>query len=85
MDVPSGSGSGSGVERAHLALAHHELCTALTVLGCNVELVRIELRDGPLVEHRILVSAHLDELENAVDRLRDMAHQMKRWHDGITP
>lgn len=75
----------AGSEREHLARAHHEICTALTVFCSNVELVRIRLRDAPLPENGIPVHVHLDELEGAADRLRDMAHEMKRWHDGIAP
>jgi hypothetical protein len=74
-----------GGERERLERAHDEICTALTVFCSNVELVRIQLRDAPLPEKGILVHAHLDELEGAAQRLRDMAHELKRWHDGIPP
>ena len=75
----------TGSARERLARAHHEICTALTVFRSNVELVRIQLRNTPLPENGVPVHAHLDELEGAAERLRDMAHEMKRWHDGIAP
>lgn len=75
----------AGSERERLARAHHEIRTALTVFRSNVELVRIQLRNAPLPENGTPVHAHLDELEGAADRLRDIAHEMKLWHDGIAP
>lgn len=84
MYAPGPSSTARDVERAHLARAHHEICTALTVFSSNVELVRIELRDAPLPTNVVPVHAHLDELEGAVDRLRDIAREMKRWHDDIS-
>jgi hypothetical protein len=72
-------------EREHLARAHHEICTALTVFCSNVELVRIELRNATLPENGAPIRAHLDELESAVDRLRQMADEMKRWHADAAP
>jgi hypothetical protein len=85
MDALAASTLASGNEREHLERAHHEICTALTVFRSNVELVRIQLRDAPLPEGGIPIHAHLDELEGAVERLLDIAHEMKRWHDGIAP
>lgn len=85
MDAGQTSGMASASERAHLAMVHHEICTALTVFCSNVELVRMGLRDASLPEKGIVVHAHLNELESAVARLRDIAHEMKRWHDGMEP
>jgi hypothetical protein len=84
MDAPA-STQASYNQREHLERAHHEICTALTVFRSNVELVRIHLRDAPLPANGIPVHAHLDELEGAVERLRDVAQEMKRWHDGLAP
>jgi signal transduction histidine kinase len=85
MEALEASNPTADGEREHLARAHHEICTALTVLRSNVELVRIRLRDAPLPENGVPVHEHLKELEAAVDRLRDMAREMKGWHDGIVP
>ena len=82
MDAPR-TPSPAASEREHLSRAHDELCTALTVLRSNVDLVRIELRGAPLPGNGIPVHAHLDELDGAVERLRGMAHELKRWHDGL--
>lgn len=82
MDTPGGSSTARDIERAHLELAHHEICTALTVFRLTAELVRIELRGAPVQANHSRVHAHLDELERAVDRLRDVAREMKRWHKG---
>lgn len=85
MDATGTSSTSRDIEREHLARAHHEICTALTVFGSNVELVRIELRDASHPVNVVPVHAHLDELEGAVDRLRDMARELKQWHDGLAP
>lgn len=85
MNAPASLSTPGVVEREHLARAHHEICTALTVFVSNVELVRIKLRDAERGGDVIPVHAHLDELEWAVDRLRQTAREMKEWHDGIPP
>lgn len=84
IDPPRPASASNEVQRAHLARAHHEICTALTVFTSNMELVRIELRDFVSDETIIPVRAHLDELEWAVDRLRGIAREMKVWHDDAT-
>lgn len=81
MDLTAATTQGPIDERDHLARAHHEICTALTVLRSNVELVRIHLRAAPLPASGIVVHAHLDALDDAVERLNDIAHEMKRWHN----
>lgn len=74
----------SPLEREHLERAHDEICTALTVLRSNVDLVRAELAreaDGeahPAVDPA--VERHLRELDMALDRLRGLARQMRVWH-----
>ncbi|HLE96817.1 MAG TPA: hypothetical protein VI997_05550 [Candidatus Thermoplasmatota archaeon] len=85
MDEPTASVAGGGHEREHLVLAHHEIRTALTVLRSNIELVRIRLRAVPLPEHGVPVHAHLTEIDGAVDRLRDVADVIRRWHDDMVP
>ena len=85
MDAPGASHTTSDDERARLARAHYEICTALTVFCSNVELVRIQLRGAVLPESGIPVRAHLDELEGAAGRLRDVAREMKLWHDASRP
>lgn len=67
-------------DRSELELAHQELCTALTALRSNVELVRIELRPDRAPEARQMVAAHLSELDLAVDRLERLARDMRQWH-----
>ena len=69
----------------YLEAAHHEICTALTVLQSNVELVRVELRREADPSIRITVQRHLSELDLAVDRLRRLAASMRTWHDGGSP
>lgn len=75
--------SDGGSEREHLARAHHEIRTALTVVSSNVELVRIELRETQLGPAAPPLHAHLEELEKAVARLLALAHEMRQWHDDI--
>lgn len=79
-DDPSSGRQVVGREQANLEDAHHEICTALTVLRSNVELVRIELRGEPLDAHTIAVHGHLSELELAVERLQRLAATMRGWH-----
>lgn len=84
---PSPSDIASPRERERLEQAHHEICTALTVLRSNVELVRIELRGDPDAPSQVVVQRHLGELDLAVERLRRLALQMRAWHenDSIDP
>lgn len=69
----------SSRERAHLERAHHEICTALTVLRSNVELVRIDLRKEPHPKGRVTVHDHLGELDAAVDRLQTLVLTIRTW------
>lgn len=69
-------------EMEHLERAHHEICTALTVLRSNVELVRVELRHDAEPSTHVAVQRHLTELDLAVDRLNRLAAQMRAWHAG---
>lgn len=65
----------------HLERAHEELCTAITVLRSNVELVRVELRrEADAESTRVVIQRHLSELDLAFDRLRCLAQQMRAWH-----
>lgn len=80
MDASASSTTSREVERERLERTHHEICTALTVFSSNVELVRIKLRSVPL-PNDVPVHVHLDEIELAVDRLHEMARELKRWHD----
>ena len=68
-------------ERAHLTAAHHEICTALTVARSNIDLVRIRLSDVSPSDMSIPIYVHLSEIDAAIERLRNIAHEMKRWHD----
>lgn len=81
-NAPSEDGEASAREQAHLEGAHHEICSALTVLRSNVELVRIELREDTDPGTRVAVHRHLTELDAAVDRLQRLAVAMKAWHSG---
>lgn len=74
-------------EQEHLETAHHEICTALTVLQSNVELVRVELRHEGDPGTHVTIQRHLTELDMAVERLRRLAEQMRSWHrsDAIDP
>lgn len=67
-------------EKEHLERAHHEICTALTVLRSNVELVRVELIHARDPAAHIIIHRHLSELDLAVDRLHRLATQMRSWH-----
>lgn len=67
-------------EQEHLEEAHHEICTALTVLQSNVELVRVELRHQ--ADTRVAVQRHMNELEQGLERLKQLAAQMRVWHEG---
>lgn len=67
-------------ERDHLERAHHELCSALTILRSNVALVRVELQEEKDPASRASVQRHLSELDGAVDRLLGLAVQMRAWH-----
>lgn len=66
-------------ERARMAEVHHEICTALTVLRSNVELVRIDLRDGSRASEAATMHGHLIELDAAVDRLERVAQAIRGW------
>lgn len=66
-------------EEEHLERAHHEICTALTVVGSNVELVRGELRHAGQEEAAAAVREHLAEVDLALDRLRRLAVEMRSW------
>lgn len=78
---PPVDGTASPREQEHLETAHHEICTALTVLQSNVELVRVELRHERDPATHVTVQRHLSELDLAVDRLKRLAVQMRAWHD----
>ena len=70
----------SAQEREHLERAHDEICTALTVLRSNLELVRVEItREHDPAAHPEL-HRHLGELDVALERLRGLARQMRAWH-----
>lgn len=71
-------------EQAHLEEAHHAICTALTVLRVNVELIRMRLREGTVPGTRVVVHSHLTELDAAVDRLQRLAVEMRVWHSGAS-
>lgn len=73
----------ASTEREHLAQAHHEICTALTVSYSNVYLLRARLSGVPLAGAREVVHSHLAELEGAVDRLRALARELKARHDAL--
>jgi hypothetical protein len=64
-------------ERAHLVIVHDELCTALTSLRSNLDLVRFRL-----AKERISSSVDplLQETGDAIDRLTELAREVKRWH-----
>lgn len=84
MDAPRTTPAPQGQgEREHLEQAHHEICTALTVFCSTVELVRFRLRGTPA--DGAPMQAHLNELEGAVARMRDIAHEMKAWHARLPP
>lgn len=72
-------------EQAHLEEAHHELCTALTCVRSNVELVRVELRrpGWPTRNGAIHIAAHLGEVETAVERLERLATDLRARHARI--
>lgn len=78
--LPSGGGHATPREQQHLETAHDEICTALTILQSNVELVRIELRHDAALSTRSVVQHHLIELEAAVERLKLLAVRMRTWH-----
>ena len=69
-------------EQEHLETAHHEICTALTVLQSNVDLVRVELRHEEDPAQFVTIERHLTELDLAVDRLKRLAKQLRTWHAG---
>lgn len=84
-EPPHPDGAASHRERERLEQAHHEICTALTVLRSNVDLVRVELRAEPAdPASQVVVQRHLSELDLAVDRLRRLAIQMRAWHENDT-
>jgi hypothetical protein len=70
-------------ERGYLERVHHELCTGLTMLRLNVELVRIALRDDLTPDARDDVSAHLLELEKGFDRLERLARELRQRHSDV--
>lgn len=87
MDASGTSAPLADGERERLARAHHEICTALTVLRSNVALVRIHLRGaarpGAVPGNAAPVHGLLDEVEGAIERLHGTAREMRRWHDGV--
>jgi hypothetical protein len=70
-------------ERQRLEEAHHDICTALTLLSANVALVRIQVRDLEDTK-RIAVHARLDDIELANERLLRLAKALRAWHDEAT-
>jgi len=72
-------------ERRRLELAHEELCTALTVLRTNVDLVATQMERDPSAERSVLVVAHLGEVNGAVDRLEVLAHRLRAWRGPRMP
>lgn len=76
-----GGADAAGWDETVLESDHHEICTALTVLRTNVELVRIELRqsDARHVDPRedALVDACLAELDVALDRIHRVARSLR--------
>lgn len=78
--LPLGDATATPQEKEHLERAHHEICTALTVLRSNVELVRAELRHDAGPATQLAVHAHLTELDGAVDRLKRLTVQLRAWH-----
>ena len=79
MNDPPAPDSRTTVERERLEQAHHDICTALTVLKNNVELARIRiLRDQP-ESTRVAVHVHLDEIDWAHERLHQVARDLKAW------
>lgn len=78
---PSGDDASASGEREHLREVHHEICTALTVLRCNVALVRVELRDEADPRIASALGDHLSELDAAVDRLHLFARTLRVRHD----
>ena len=75
----SRSPSDTHADRAHLERAHYELCTALTILQSNVDLMRLELLDRVDREARLAVHGHVAELESAIDRLQLLAREIREW------
>lgn len=68
-------------ERAHLEEAHHELCTALTSVRTNVVLARIMLQaDASAMDRDVRITAHLGEVDTAVERLERLAKDLRAWH-----
>lgn len=84
---PFGEALATTQEKEHLERAHHEICTALTVLRSNVELVRVELRHDEDPSTHVAVQRHLTELDMALERLKRLAAQMRTWHssDALDP
>lgn len=68
-------------EQEHLETAHHEICTALTVLRSNLDLVQVELRHEADAATHATLQRHLTELDAAVERLKRLASQLRTWHN----
>jgi hypothetical protein len=71
----------SASEAAHLEAMHEEVCTALTQLRLNLHLARAGLprsEAGPQAG----VGEHLDEADEAVERLARFAHRLRAWRAG---
>lgn len=66
--------------RDRLEQAHHDLCTALTFLVSNGELLRRETEHNMTPPHRELARARLKDMDEATARLLRLAVNI-RWHN----
>ena len=71
--------------QARIDAAREELCTALTILCSNADLVRIHLARDPDAATRVDIHAHLSEMDLALDRLRRLALALRQRPDAGTP
>lgn len=71
--------------QARLDAAREELCTALTILCSNADLIRIHLARYPDAATRVDIHAHLSEIDLALERLRALALFLRARPDAAEP
>lgn len=75
---PPGASRGE-IGTADLEQAHHDLCTAMTIVRSRGDLLRRELHGTAGPGRHLATETHLVEIDKAVDRLHDVALTLRAW------
>lgn len=76
MSVHPSPDARSSREHQRLEQAHDDICTVLTILVSNLELVRIRLQRHADEATRVAVHSHLTDMEAAHERLHRVARDL---------